>query len=221
MEPTIVAIGGGGCGIEPENRALDDYLLGLTGKAQPRVLFIPTASGDNDAYIARFYHAFAGERCHPMHLPLFQRTTRDLRSLLLQQDMIYVGGGNTAAMLAIWRQHGLFEVMREAWEAGILLCGVSAGGNCWFEACSTDSFGLDLDPLPDGRQPRRASFHRHAVHGSGDDEAGGPRVSGEPGRLRRLPGDGAADAFADDVSRGAAPSLRGSKRGAPVKENAP
>lgn len=161
MEPTIVAIGGGGCGLEPENRALDDYLLALTGKPQPRVLFVPTASGDNDAYVARFYSVFAGERCRPMHLPLFQRTTRDLRDLVMQQDMVYVGGGNTAAMLAIWRQHGLDEVLTEAWQNGILLCGVSAGANCWFEACSTDSFGLDLDPLADGLGFLVGSFCPH------------------------------------------------------------
>ena len=159
--PAIVAIGGGGCGIEPENRALDEYLLGLTGKERPKVCFVPTASGDNDSYIVRFYGAFSADRWTPTHLPLFHRTTRDLRDLLLAQDVIYAGGGNTAAMLAIWRQHGLDEVLREAWEQGVLLCGVSAGANCWFEACSTDSFGLDLDPLNDGLGFLPGSFCPH------------------------------------------------------------
>ncbi len=161
MQPTIVAIGGGSCGLEPENRALDDYLLGLTGKESPRVCFIPTASGDADMYLLRFYRTFATYDCRPSHLALFQRTVRDVRSYLLGQDIIYVGGGNTAAMLAIWRQHGVDEVLREAWEQGILLCGVSAGANCWFEACSTDSFGLDLDPLDDGLGFLSGSFCPH------------------------------------------------------------
>ena len=159
--PTIVAIGGGGCGLEPENFALDEYLRGLTGKERPKVCFIPTASGDNDAYIARFFGAYTPDRWTPTYLPLFHRTARDLRALLLQQDVIYAGGGNTAAMLAIWRQHGVDAILREAWQAGILLCGVSAGGNCWFEACSTDSFGLDLDPLNDGLGFLPGSFCPH------------------------------------------------------------
>jgi peptidase E len=160
-KPTIVAIGGGGNAIEPENRALDEYLRGLTGLDRPKVCFIPTASGDNDAYISRFFGAFDPERWTPTYLPLFHRNTRDLRALLLSQDAIYVGGGNTAAMLAIWRQHGVDVILREAWEQGILLCGVSAGANCWFEACSTDSFGLDLDPLTDGLGFLPGSFCPH------------------------------------------------------------
>lgn len=159
--PTIVAIGGGGCGIEPENRALDEYLHSLTGKDLPRICFLPTASGDNDAYIVRFFGAFTTDRWVPSCLRLFLRTVRDLRELLLGQDVIYVGGGNTAAALAIWRQHGVDEVLREAWQAGVLLAGPSAGGNCWFEACSTDSFGLDLDPLNDGLGFLPGSFCPH------------------------------------------------------------
>ncbi len=161
MEPTIVAIGGGGCSFEPENQALDAYLLGLTGKTVPKVCFIPTASGDDAAYMLRFYSTFAAYDCKATHLALFHRSVRDIRALLLDQDVIYVGGGNTAAMLAIWRQHGVDAVLREAWQAGVLLCGVSAGANCWFEACSTDSFGLDLDPLNDGLGFLPGSFCPH------------------------------------------------------------
>ena len=109
----------------------------------------------------RFYGAFTTDRWVPSHLKLFQRTVRDLRALIMEQDIVYVGGGNTAAMLAIWRQHGLDVVLREAWERGILLAGPSAGGNCWFEACSTDSFGLDLDPLNDGLGFLPGSFCPH------------------------------------------------------------
>ena len=106
-QPTIVSIGGGSNGAEPENRLLDDYLLGLTGVASPRVCFLPTATGDNDAYITRFYSNYGIERCQPSHLALFNRKVADIEALLLSQDIIYVGGGNTAAMLAVWRQHGL------------------------------------------------------------------------------------------------------------------
>ena len=161
MEPTIVAIGGGGLGGSPEDHALDEYLLGLTGKPQPRVCFIPTATGDSTVSIVAFYSAFTAERAVPSHLNLFMRTIRDIRSFLLSQDMIFVGGGNTAAMLAIWRQHGVDEILREAWQQGIVLCGGSAGANCWFEACSTDSFGLDLDPLLDGLGFLKGSFCPH------------------------------------------------------------
>jgi dipeptidase E len=158
--PTIVAIGGGSCGLEQENRTLDDYLLALTGKERPKVCNIPTAGGDASESLVRFYTAYTADRCLPSHLALFHRTVRDLREFLLGQDMIFVGGGNTAAMLAIWRQHGLDAILREAWERGILLCGVSAGGNCWFEGCSTDSFG-DLGALNDGLGFLPGSFCPH------------------------------------------------------------
>jgi peptidase E len=161
QRPTIVAIGGGSCGIEPENRALDDYLLGLTGRERPKVCNIPTASGDAFGGMVRFYNAYTSDRCQPSHLELFQRTVRDIRAFLLGQDVIFVGGGNTAAMLAIWRQHGVDAILREAWQQGILLCGVSAGANCWFEGCSTDSFGPDLDALNDGLGFLPGSFCPH------------------------------------------------------------
>ena len=159
--PTIVAIGGGSCGLEPENFALDEYLMRLTGKGRPKVCNIPTAMGDATEPLVRFYSVYTADRCVPSHLALFHRTVRDLRSFLLGQDMIFVGGGNTAAMLAVWRQHGVDAVLREAWQAGILLCGVSAGANCWFQACSTDSFGPDLDPLDDGLGFIPGSFCPH------------------------------------------------------------
>jgi dipeptidase E len=161
VEPTIVAIGGGGMGMQPENFAIDQYLLGLTGKEKPRVCNIPTAMGDSPGPLLNFYSTYTADRCVPSHLALFTRTIRDIRSFLLSQDLIFVGGGNTAAMLAIWRQHGVDEILREAWQQGIVLCGGSAGANCWFEACSTDSFGLDLDPLLDGLGFLEGSFCPH------------------------------------------------------------
>lgn len=149
MPRQIVALGGGGFSMEPDNPLLDDYVLSLAGKEMPRVCFVPTASGDADAYIERFYAAFEPPRAQPTHLALFERDDRHLRAFLLTQDVIYVGGGNVANMLALWRLHGVDAILRECWDAGIILCGISAGMNCWFEACSTDSFG-PLAPLRDG-----------------------------------------------------------------------
>ena len=148
--PCIVALGGGGFSTEPDNPRLDRYLLSLTGKKRPKVLFLPTASGDSEIYCLRFYSAFTQLDARPTHLSLFKRDVKDLRALLLDQDLIYVSGGNTANMLAIWRVHGLDVILREAWEAGIVLCGISAGALCWFEEGLSDSFGAELSALKDG-----------------------------------------------------------------------
>jgi dipeptidase E len=148
--PTIVAMGGGGFSMEPDDPRLDRWLLSLTGRERPRVSFVPTASGDAERYLLNFYSAFAGHPCEASHVPLFRRAARDLRELVLRQDLVYVGGGNTANMLAVWRVHGLDAVLREAWEAGVVLCGLSAGSLCWFEGGVTDSFGPALEPLHDG-----------------------------------------------------------------------
>jgi dipeptidase E len=149
MPQQIVAFGGGA---EPMRLgpALEEYILHLSGRECPRICFLPTASGDADANIVRFYQHFRHPRCQPSHLPLFRREGGDLRAPLLNQDIIYVGGGNTANMLAIWRLHGVDAILREAWEAGVLLCGGSAGSLCWYECGVTDSFGLQLEPLHDG-----------------------------------------------------------------------
>lgn len=147
--PQIVAMGGGGWGMEPDNPLLDNYVFALAGVEKPRVCFLPTASGDNLEYIVRFYDCMSRRGdVVPCHLQLFERT-QEPGKVLLNQDVIYVGGGNTANMLAVWRLHGVDRVLRKAWEKGIILTGVSAGMNCWFEACSTDSFG-PLAPLYDG-----------------------------------------------------------------------
>lgn len=145
----IVALGGGGFSVEPENTWLDDYLLALTGAESVRVCFIPTASGDSEVYLERFYKAFEG-RAQASHLGLFKRSLKDLRAYLLSQDLIYVGGGNTANMMAVWRVHGVDAILREAYAQGTVLCGVSAGALCWFDCGVTDSFGAGLAPLKDG-----------------------------------------------------------------------
>jgi peptidase E len=173
--PRIVAVGGGGFVSTPDS-PLIDYVLGAAERPRPRVCFVPTAGGDALPYVALFYRTCASRDCEPSDLPLFNRTGSDLRDQLLAQDVIWVGGGNTANLLAIWRTHGVDSVMREAWEAGIVLSGSSAGMICWFEASITDSFGPQLAPLDDGlgflpgsacphydSQERRRPVYREAV----------------------------------------------------------
>jgi dipeptidase E len=168
----IIALGGGGFSMEPENLALDRYILDQARVPKPAVAFVPTASGDSDNYVVRFYAAYGGLPCRPSHLPFFRRTL-DLRSYLLAQDVIYVGGGNTKSMLAVWREWSLPELLREAWEGGIILAGISAGAICWFEQGVTDSFADRLRALDclgflsgsccphySGEADRRPAYHR-------------------------------------------------------------
>ncbi|HET9075198.1 MAG TPA: peptidase E [Solirubrobacteraceae bacterium] len=144
-------MGGGGFAMEPENSLLDEFVLSLARSSRPRVCFVATASGDSEGYIVRFYRAFSGLSCQPTDLQLFRRNVDDLEGFVLSQDVIYVGGGNTASMLAVWRAHGLDRILRRAWAEGVVLCGLSAGMNCWFEESVTDSFSASkLAPLTDG-----------------------------------------------------------------------
>src|SRR5436305_14000162 len=133
MRPQIVAFGGGGFSTEAGNRLLDDYVLALARRPRPRVCFVPTASGDADHYVVRFYRAFAPPRCEPSHLSLFRRDRgwagRSFADHLLAQDVIYVGGGSVVGLLGAWRAHGLDEVLAEAWRRGIALAGLSAGAD--------------------------------------------------------------------------------------------
>ncbi|HEX3608446.1 MAG TPA: peptidase E [Solirubrobacterales bacterium] len=130
----IVAFGGGGFSMESGNPLLDEYVLGLCRREKPRVCFLPSASGDADHYVVRFYRAFPADRCESSHISLFRREQgpADLRAHLLSQDLIYVGGGSVVSLLGVWRAHGLDRILREAWEAGVILCGLSAGSLCWF-----------------------------------------------------------------------------------------
>ena len=165
-------MGGGGFSMEPDNPALDRYVLDLARHQNPSVCFLATASGDADTYITAFYTAFAKLPCRPTHVPLFARTP-DLKSVLLEQDVIYVGGGNTKSMLAVWREWGMPDLLRSAWESGTVLAGVSAGAICWFETGLTDSSGTGLYPLSglgflsgaccphyDGEAERRPGLHK-------------------------------------------------------------
>ncbi len=123
----------------------DDLVLQLAG---PRVCFVPTASAYPETMLVSFYESFAS-RAEPSHIAFHPWPREDLRDHLLAQDAIYVAGGSTANMLAIWRAHGFDHLLREAWEGGALLCGWSAGMICWFEAGVTDSFGPDLAGMRD------------------------------------------------------------------------
>ncbi len=169
----IIAMGGGGFSMEPDNPLLDQYVVRQSPKACPKVCFVPTASGDADEYVERFYASFEKLNCVPSHLSLFRPPTSDLESFVLEQDVIYVGGGNTKNLLALWRDWGLDGILRSAWESGIVLSGVSAGSMCWFEEGVTDSCGTKLHRLPclgflpgsncphyDGESERRPTFHR-------------------------------------------------------------
>jgi peptidase E len=154
----VVLLGGGFS--EDAHADLDEFLLRSVGVSTPRVCFVPTASGDSPAYIARFYAAFGRLACVPSHLELFRRTERDLEGFLRDQDVLYVGGGSTANLLAVWRQHGLDEAIVRAHSAGLVLGGISAGAACWFQGCLTDSFGA-LAPLRDGLGLIQGSFCPH------------------------------------------------------------
>jgi peptidase E len=133
--PQVVAFGGGGFSMESGNALLDDYVLAATGVERPKVCFLPTASGDADHYIVRFYRHFPASRCEPSHVSLFRRDcgAPDPATHLLEQDLIYVGGGCVRSMLGAWRAHGLDDVLRRAWARGVVMCGLSAGSLCWFE----------------------------------------------------------------------------------------
>jgi dipeptidase E len=173
----VVAFGGGGFSQESGNPLLDDYVLGLTGTACPRVCFLPTASGDADHYIVRFYNAFR-DRAEPSHVSLFRRErgVRDIRAHLLAQDVIYVGGGSLISLLGVWRAHGLDAVLRDAYLAGVILCGLSAGSLCWF-AEAVSGYHDEVNRVPAlGLLPhsnavhyrdgdRRGAFHRHLMEG--------------------------------------------------------
>jgi peptidase E len=142
--------------MEPENPLLDDFIISLSRRQPARVCFVPTAAADSAHYIAQFYRAFSG-RCLPADLTLFDppslprrpARTADLPAFVSEQDIFYVGGGNTAHLLAIWRLHGLDVLLRKAWKAGAVLSGISAGMLCWFQGGLTDSFG-GLRVLDDG-----------------------------------------------------------------------
>jgi len=142
----IVAIGGGGFGRSLGSLEIEKYIISLVSKKRPKICFIPTASGDSSLYKLNFYRAFSKLDCLTSHLDFFSRT-EDLYEKILTQDIIYVGGGNTKSMLAVWREWNLQEILKNAYEKGIIMSGVSAGAICWFDRGITDSFANELTIL--------------------------------------------------------------------------
>ncbi len=139
----IISIGGGGFGRNPGQGIIEQYILDQTKKRKPKICFIPTATGDLEAYKLNYYATFANLNCQPTHLDFFKRTP-DLEKLISSQDAIFVGGGNTKSMLAVWRDWGLDQILKKAYEKGTVMSGVSAGAICWFERGITDSWAKDL-----------------------------------------------------------------------------
>jgi dipeptidase E len=145
----VVAMGGGGFLGGNTASLLDDLLLGLAGVARPHVVFLPTATGDSQRALDLFQEAWGRRPCTIDVALTFGIPDRPAERVAAA-DVVVVAGGNTANMLAVWRLHGVDRALREAWERGAALGGVSAGANCWFEACVTDSFSAELDGLDDG-----------------------------------------------------------------------
>ena len=143
----IIAIGGGGFGANPGQGIIENYILKQTKKKNPRICFIPTATGDNEAYKVNFYSTFTNLNCYPSHLDFFKRTP-DLNELILNQDAIFVGGGNTKSMLAVWKEWGLDKILKKAYVNGTVMSGVSAGAICWFQNGITDSWASNLKMMP-------------------------------------------------------------------------
>lgn len=194
----IIAMGGGGFSMEPDNLALDRYVIEQTGVDRPKVCFLSQASGEARDYIINFYKAFTDLDCRPSHLSLFQPHTNDLTGFLMEQHIIYVGGGNTKSMLALWREWSLDRILLEAGNNGTVLAGISAGAICWFEYSVTDSIPGALTVLPclgylsgactphyDGEAARRPSLHQAIANDqiigtyAFDDGAAGHFVDGK------------------------------------------
>jgi dipeptidase E len=186
MTRRIVAMGGGGFLVERRPSLLDEYFLRATGARNPKVCFIGTGGGDPEESLAKYYKAFSKLRCRPSHLAFFRKPRRgsipltQIERALLAQDAIYVGGGNTRSMLAVWREWGLDQILRKAWNAGVLLGGMSAGAVCWFRYGATDSvlgtgrssalscLGFlpgSCSPHFDGEPRRRGDFRRLIASG--------------------------------------------------------
>ena len=147
MQRQIIALGGGGFSMEFFNPLMDSYILAQSSKPFPKICFLPTASGDADGYVARFHKFFQQFPCKTAHLSLFSGHTNKIESFLLEQDIIYVGGGNTRNLMVLWKEWGLDKILWKAYQQGTILCGISAGSLCWFEEGLTDSIPLELNRL--------------------------------------------------------------------------
>lgn len=182
MKRHIVALGGGGFNNGEEAPALNEYILNLSARPNPRICLIPTASGDASEIIDLFDNTFSQLECRPFHLSLFREPQPDYQAHLTDCDVIYVTGGNTRAMLAVWREWGVDQIIRAAYDRGVVLAGGSAGAICWFEQGHTDSNGLPLSsidclgwlkgscsPHYNGEPARRPSYLNFVSDGSMSD----------------------------------------------------
>jgi dipeptidase E len=196
MTARILAIGGGGFLMEDAPSPVDRFIAQLTGREKPKVCFIATPSGDSVETIEKFYATYEALGCAPAHLAFFRKPFRaalplsDFAGPLLDQDAIFVGGGNTKSALAVWREWGLDRVLADAWRCGVLLSGMSAGALCWFDEGLTDSYwGAGLKPLQclgllpggccvhyNGEPARRVRLHEEVTRG-----VSGPRVAIDDG----------------------------------------
>ena len=178
MKKHVLAMGGGGFTSKPENLKLDEYLLSLSNKKNPKVCFIPTASGDDESYTRCFYSAYKKLECETSHLSLFSPPEGDLRDFVMEKDIFYVGGGNTRNLLVLWKEWGLDQHLYEAWCNGAIMAGLSAGSICWFKQGLTDSKTGKLLPLEclgflegsncphfDTEKERRPSYHDAILDG--------------------------------------------------------
>ena len=209
MTEQIIAIGGGGFSTQSEPE-LDAYILAQANAARPRIGFIATASGDSDSYLTRFYARFSALDCRPSHLGLFDRTP-DIAGWVGNQDIIFVGGGNTKSMLAVWYEWDLVRHLRLALAEGVVLSGVSAGAICWFEFGVTDSSAGELRPLSclgilagsccphySDDVDRRPAYERMVASGdiapgiAIDDGAGVHFIDGVPSKVVSARGDATA-----------------------------
>ncbi|MDB4059871.1 peptidase E [Gammaproteobacteria bacterium] len=139
----IIAIGGGGFGRVIKDLKIENYIKSQCKSDSPKICFIPTATGDDNQYIENFYKAFDSIGCKTSHIDFFKRTI-NLVEHIKKQDIIFVGGGNTKSMLAVWKDWGLDALLEEAYKNGVIMCGVSAGAICWFNKGITDSWADDL-----------------------------------------------------------------------------
>ena len=144
----VIAIGGGGFGRTQASNLIEKYILDqASNKSSPSICFIPTATGDLDPYVVNFYSVFSKLDCKPSHISFFKRTI-DLEDHIAKQDIIFVGGGNTKSMLAVWKEWNLDKILKTAYERGAVMSGVSAGAICWFDQGLTDSWADQLKIIP-------------------------------------------------------------------------
>lgn len=175
----IIALGGGGFSEEPANLRLDRYIMAQSGKASPAVCFLGQASAESSEYTLGFYRAWSRLGCRPSDLALYGWLVRDPEPMLMAQDIIFVGGGNTRNLLALWQAWDIPRILRRTLAQGTVLAGISAGANCWFRQGITDSIAPTLGvidclgwlpgsfcPHYDGEVERRPAFHRFLAAGS-------------------------------------------------------